>query len=51
MNDLSVQDVFNTFYADYCEKYTPSPEQLKVVNAIRNCKTGSLGLNASICEN
>jgi len=51
MNDLTVQDVFNTFYADYREKYTPSPEQLKVVNAIRNCKTGSLGLNASICEN
>ena len=51
MNYLSVQDVLNTFYADYCEKYTPSPEQLKVVNAIRNCKTGSLGLNASICEN
>ena len=50
MNDLTVQDVFNTFYADYREKYTPSPEQLKVVNAIRNCKTGSLGLNASVCE-
>ena len=51
MNDITVQDVFNRFYSDYSKKYTPSPDQLKVVNAIHNCRTGSLGLNASICEN
>ena len=50
MNALTVQEVFNTFYADYHKKYTPSLEQLKVVNAIRNCKTGNLGYNASVCE-
>ena len=51
MSDLTVQDVFNRFYDDYREKFTPSQDQIKVVNAIRNCKTGSLGVNASICEN
>ena len=51
MNGVTVQDVFNRFYTDYHQKYEPSLEQLKVVNDIRNCKTGNLGLNASVCEN
>ena len=50
MAQLTMQDILNKFYADYREKYTPSAEQLKVINAIRNCRTGSLGLNASVCE-
>ena len=51
MNTLTVQDVFNAFYADYHKKYTPSFEQLQVANASRNCKTGNLGYNSGICEN
>ena len=51
MKDITVQDVFNRFYDDYRKKYIPSQDQIKAVNAICNCKTGSLGVNASICEN
>ncbi len=50
MNNLTVQDIIDRFYTDYRKRYVPSSEQLKVVNAIHNCKTGNLGLNVSVCE-
>ena len=50
MNKPTVQDIFLRFYPDYLEKYTPSPEQSKVANAIMNCKTSRMGANVQVCE-
>ena len=50
MNNPTIQDVFLRFYPQYLQKYTPSSEQLKVSNAIINCKTGRLGANLAVCE-
>jgi len=50
MNNVTVQDIFHRFYQPYLEKYTPSPEQAKVANAIMNCKTARLGANVQVCE-
>ena len=50
MEKPTVQDIFNRFYPDYLDKYSPSPQQAKVANCIINCKTGAYGANVSICE-
>lgn len=50
MNKPTVQDIFNRFYPDYLEKYSPSAIQMKTANNIINCKTGAYGSNVSICE-
>ena len=51
MNKPTIQDIFLHFYPKYLEKYTPSPGQAGVAHCIINCKTGSYGVNVSICEN
>lgn len=42
--------VFHRSLAGYLEHNHVSSQQLKVANAISNCKTGSLGCNVSECE-
>ena len=50
MNKPTVQDIFQRFYPEYLERYSPSPEQAKAARNIMNCKTGAYGANVSICE-
>ena len=50
MNDPTIQDIFQCFYPEYLEKYSPSPEQAKAARNILNCKTGAYGANVSVCE-
>lgn len=50
MNTVSVQDIFQQFYEDYCRKYTVTAVQRKAAWCIMNCKTGALGVNVSVCE-
>lgn len=50
MSDLTVQNVFQRFYTEYCDKYPVSPQQKKAAFCIMNCKTGTFGANVSVCE-
>lgn len=50
MNNLTVQDIFQKFYPDYLDKYTPSFQQHKTATNIINCKTGAYGVNVSVCD-
>ena len=50
MNNSTVQDVFQRFYPDYLDKYTPSFQQHKTATNIINCKTGAYGTNVSVCD-
>ena len=50
MNKPTVQDIFQRFYPEYLERYSPSPEQAKAARNIMNCKTGHMAPNVSICE-
>lgn len=50
MNDITVQDVFYSFYEDYLKEHKVSGIQAKTAWCIMNCKTGALGANVSICE-
>lgn len=45
-----IRDVFRQSFGDYLQEHFVSPEQLRAANAIMNCKTGSLGVNASVCD-
>lgn len=46
----TVQDIFNRFYPGYEKKHKLSHVQRKAAYSIMNCKTGSLGVNISVCE-
>lgn len=46
----TVQDVFNCFYPSYESSHDVSPAQRKVAYHIMNCKTGTFGVNVSVCE-
>ena len=50
MDRPTVQDIFNRFYPEYLERYSPSPEQAKAALCIMNCKTGAYGANVDVCE-
>lgn len=45
-----IQDIFELFYEDYCNKYGYNTDTSKVARAIMNCKTGALGQNMSACD-
>jgi len=45
-----IQDIFRLFYKDYLAVYGVDYELDKVARAIMNCKSESLGGNASTCE-
>ena len=46
----TIQEVFQRFYALFCETYGTNVDFDKVVNAIMRCKTGALGYNVSVCD-
>jgi len=46
----TVQDVFKTFYHSFADEYNLSDQQQKVARAIMNCRTESMGMNISVCE-
>ena len=46
----TIQDIFQTFYPDYKEKYRLSSEQAKASTAIINCRTARLGGHKYECE-
>lgn len=50
MDSINIQDIFQRFYPDYLEKYTPCVRQAKTAFHIMNCKTGAYGSTVSICE-
>lgn len=47
---LTIQDVFDRFYPDYEESHVLSAAQRKAAYHIMNCKTGTFGMNISVCE-
>jgi len=50
MKMTKIADIFNEYGKEYIEKYSLSPEQLKVISAITSCRTSRLGGHADICE-
>jgi len=47
---LKMGDIFNQFYDNYKECYTPSPQQGKSAQDIMNCRTAALGAHVYKCE-
>lgn len=45
-----IRQIFLESFSDYLQEHTVFKEQLRAANAIANCKTGSLGLNFSVCD-
>src|SRR6056297_3855364 len=45
-----IADIFNQYGQEYIEKYSLSPEQLKVISAITFCRTSKLGGHTDVCE-
>ena len=50
MKMTEIADIFNEYGKEYIEKYSLSPEQLKVISAITSCRTSKLGGHADICD-
>jgi hypothetical protein len=48
--NVEVADVFCRHADQYCQKYRPSPEQLKVLNLIKICRTSALGGHLQECD-
>lgn len=46
----TVQDIFQRFYSQYKEQYTPSTQQAKAAEDIMNCRTEALGGHVYECE-
>jgi len=46
----TVQDVFHQFYASFKQNHSLSSQQAKATWDIMNCRTATLGGNASLCE-
>jgi hypothetical protein len=47
---LEVADVFRQHGEEYLAKYGASPQQLRVLHAIRNCRTAALGGHVQECD-
>jgi len=47
---ITVQDVFQQFFASFKQNHSLSPQQAKVSWDIMNCRTAALGATASLCE-
>jgi len=47
---ITVQDVFYQSYASFKQSHSLSPQQAKASWDIMNCRTATLGGNASLCE-
>lgn len=48
--EITVQDVFASFYQDYLAQYQPSERQAKAAYHIMGCRTGVFGSSVSCCE-
>lgn len=48
--NVEVADIFCRYGDQYCRKYRPSPEQLKVLNLIKICRTSALGGHLQECD-
>lgn len=46
---LEVADIFRSASEAYRERYTPTPEQRKVMDAIERCRTATLGGHLDVC--
>ena len=49
MADYPIQDIFHSWYHDYREDHTVTPEQESAASCIMGCKTGVFGYSVSIC--
>lgn len=49
-NPIEVADVFRRYGDLYCQQFPISPEQLKVLNLIKACRTATLGGHLHRCE-
>lgn len=49
-NDCTIQDVFDRFYPDYEKDHCIPSHHRRAAFHIMNCKTGTFGVNISICE-
>lgn len=47
---LEVQDILSKHMGSYLERHSLSSHKLKTVNALIKCRTSSLGVHATICE-
>lgn len=47
---INIQTVFNQFYPEFKDKYSPYLKQAKTAKDILNCKTSALGGNSYVCE-
>ncbi len=47
---VELADIFNLHGDAYCQAHTLTPEQYKVLNAIRNCRTNVLGGHVEQCD-
>ena len=45
-----LQQVFDLYIDDYLAQYRPSQQQLKVISAIRTCRTAKLGGHVDRCD-
>lgn len=45
-----IRKIFVESFGDFLQEHNVSRQQLRTANAIRQCKTGSLGVNTSVCE-
>ena len=50
MDKANIQKVFALGYDDYLNRFNPSDIQHKTAMNIMACKSGKLGLNASVCD-
>jgi hypothetical protein len=46
---IEVQDIFQSFGANYIDTHHPPPHVQKVIRAIQNCRTSALGGHTDIC--
>lgn len=47
--EYPIRSIFQNFFDSYAASHTVSGEQAKAAGCIKNCKTGKLGYNMSIC--
>ncbi len=47
---VELADIFRMHSDDYCETHVVTPEQYKVINAIKNCRTNVLGGHIEQCD-
>ncbi len=49
-DNIEVADIFNRYGDQYCQSFSLSPQQLKVMNLIKICRTAVLGGHLQKCD-